>query len=280
MSHKIGVIGGSGVYNLDGMQIIQEHIVETPFGSPSDKIIEAKINGASCFFLPRHGRGHTILPHEVNYCANIFALKKLGIKYLISVSAVGSLIEDCPPKTFVLPDQFIDWTKGLRRRTFFGEGIVAHVSTAVPIARELQSLIYESCQKHDVKCSRGGAYLCIEGPQFSSKAESEIYRGFGAKVIGMTNVPEAYLAKEAGIAYATIAMVTDFDCWKEVHCSVEEIMKVMHINNHAVQEILKDVIPALNEKNIEYTQENQNAVMTTYEGLSAAQKEILDVLMG
>ncbi len=279
MDGKIGVIGGSGIYKLDGIEVIEEHIVETPFGNPSDKIIEAKVEGVRTFFLPRHGKGHTILPHEVNYCANIFALKKLGVKYVISISAVGSLVEDCPPTTFVLPDQFIDWTKGMRRRTFFGEGIVGHVSTAVPVDLSLQDLMYESCQKVGVSCSKGGAYICIEGPQFSSKAESQIYRGFGAKVIGMTNVPESYLAKEAGMAYATIAMVTDFDCWKDEHCTVEEIMKVMATNNTAAQKVLKDLIPKLDRNKFSYNQENKNAVMTAYEGLNPSQKEIIDVLM-
>jgi len=279
MDKKIAVIGGSGVYNLEGIEVIEEHVIETPFGQPSDSIMEANINGANCYFLPRHGKNHSILPHEVNYCANIFALKKLGVKYLISVSAVGSLSDDCPPTTFTLPDQFIDWTKGLRRRTFFGDGIVGHVSTAIPIDPKLQELMFESCVKAGVNCVRGGAYICIEGPQFSSKAEAQIYRGFGAKIIGMTNVPESYLAKEAGMAYATIGMVTDFDCWKEEHCTVEEILKVMSTNNKAVQEVLKDLIPKLNENMFQFEEENKFSVMTPYESLNDIQKEIVDILL-
>ena len=187
--------------------------------------------------------------------------------------------DECPPTTFVLPDQFIDWTKGLRRRTFFGDGIVGHVSTAVPIDAKLQELIYESCTNAGVNCSRGGSYICIEGPQFSSKAESKIYREFGAKIIGMTNVPESYLAKEAGMAYATIGMVTDFDCWKEDHCTVEEILKVMSKNNQAVQEVLKDLIPKLNSNKFQFNEENKYAVMTPLENLNENQKTIINVLL-
>ncbi len=278
-SKAIGIIGGSGVYNIEGIEIIQEHYIETPFGEPSDRIIEAKIDGILFYFLPRHGRNHHVLPHEVNYCANIYALKTMGVEYLISVSAVGSLKEECPPTMMVLPDQFIDWTKGGRRRTFFGEGIVGHVSTACPIETNLQKLLADSCKEAGADHKVGGSYICIEGPQFSSKAESNIYRSFGATVIGMTNVPEAYLAKEAGMAYATLAMVTDYDCWREEeHCSVEEILKVMKTNNQTAQKIIKSALKRLNENRFDFVKENTFAIMTPDDAMNSKQKEICKVL--
>ncbi|MFT6068779.1 MAG: 5'-methylthioadenosine phosphorylase [Bacteriovoracaceae bacterium] len=276
---EIGIIGGSGVYALEGIKIVNEHEVQTPFGNPSDKIIEAELNGIKVYFLPRHGRNHSVLPHEVNYRANIFALKKLGVEYLISVSAVGSLKEELPPKTFVTPDNFIDWTKGKRDRTFFGNGIVAHVSTAYPVEEKLRKIIHNCCVSADIKCSDGGSYICIEGPQFSSRAESEIYRGFGASVIGMTNVPESYLAKEAGMAYATMAMVTDYDCWKEEHCAIDEILLVMGENNKNANKVLPSIITSLNENKFEVNKENRIGIMTPIESLNAAQREIVEVLV-
>jgi len=279
MSGKIAVIGGSGVYAIDGIEFVKEHDVSTPFGKPSAPILEAKFKGVDCFFLPRHGRHHEFLPHEVNYCANIYALKSLGVKYIISVSAVGSLKEELPPTHVVLPDQFIDWTKGLRRRSFFGEGIAGHVSTALPIELNLQKLFAQACAKLEVPFTKGGSYVCIEGPQFSSKAESAIYRSFGASVIGMTNVPESYLAKEAGIAYATIAMVTDYDCWKEEHCSVEEVMRVMKENNQTVHKILAEVLPMMGKNPPSFKEENKNAIMTSLEKLSQKQQKMIEVLL-
>jgi 5'-methylthioadenosine phosphorylase len=275
----IGIIGGSGVYNIEGIEIIKEHEVSTPFGTPSDKIIEAKLNGVKFFFVPRHGRSHSILPHEVNYRANIYALKTFGVQYLISVSAVGSLKEECPPTTMVLPNQFIDWTKGGRKRTFFGEGIVAHVSVAEPIETNLRDVLIASCKETGAKHHADGTYLCIEGPQFSSKAESHMYRSFGATVIGMTNVPESYLAKEAGMAYATVAMVTDYDCWREEdHCTVEEIMKVMKTNNETVQDIIKVALKKIDETRFDFKKENIFAIMTPKEAMTEEQRKICEVL--
>jgi len=276
---EIGVIGGSGVYKIEGIEIVKEHEVSTPFGRPSSAVIEAKIKDVTFFFIPRHGKQHTYLPSEVNYQANIYALKTLGVKYIISASAVGSLKEELPPTTFVLPDQFIDWTKGLRKRSFFGSGMVGHVSTALPINSMLQEMIAKICKEVGVKYSKGGSYICIEGPQFSSKAESAIYRGFGASVIGMTNVPEAYLAKEAGMAYATIAMVTDYDCWKDQHCSVEEVMHTMKTNNEFVKKVLLKLIPHLNKEKFDFNPENQNAVMTDPKMLDSEHKKILEILL-
>ncbi len=276
---KLGIIGGSGIYSLDNIKIVAEHIVETPFGSPSDAVMQAEVNGAECYFLPRHARGHKILPHEVNYRANIYALKKLGVDVIISVSAVGSLKEEHAPTHFVLPDQFIDWTKGKRERTFFGDGIVAHVSTAYPVEKVLQERIHKTCMELDINAHKGGSYICIEGPQFSSRAESELYRSFGASVIGMTNVPESYLAKEAGIAYATIAMVTDYDCWKEEHCAVDEIMKVMATNNQTVQKLVLKLIPDLVANPISFVKENAVGVMTPKDLWTETQKEWMEVIL-
>jgi len=276
---KIGVIGGSGVYKIDGIELIKEHVVTTPFGAPSSEIIEAKLNGVSFYFLPRHGKHHSFTPSDVNYRANIFALKELGVEYIISVSAVGSLKEEYPPTSFVIVDQFIDWTKGKRERTFFNNGFVGHVSVAEPIEKELQKMIVDVCKEVEINYGNGGSYICIEGPQFSSKAESNIYRGFGASVIGMTNVPEAYLAKEAGIAYATIAMVTDYDCWKEEHCTLDEIMKVMATNNQQAHAVLKKLIPKLNSNLFSFKKENTYAILSKPEKLTTEQERIVEVLM-
>ncbi len=275
-----GVIGGSGVYQLPNLKIIKEHVVETPFGKPSAPILEAELSGIKCFFLPRHGKNHEFLPHEVNYRANIFAMKLLGVEFILSVSAVGSLSEDCPPGTFVLPDQFIDWTKGQRSRSFFGKGIIAHVSTAYPIDINLQKMIFDSCQKLKISCEKGGTYICIEGPQFSSRAESIFYKEqLGAKVIGMTNVPESYLAKEAGIAYATMAMVTDFDCWKDEHCNIGDILGVMKNNTKIAQKVILDLLPNFREPPFSFTKENRIGLMTPKDSLPKEQQSILETLM-
>lgn len=276
---KIAIIGGSGLYNVDGFQTIKSHKVETPFGNTSDDIVEVEINGVTCYFLARHGQGHYITPSEVNYRANIFALKKLGVRNIISISAVGSLKEEHAPTKFVLPDQFIDWTKGLRARTFFGEGVVGHVSVAEPVDVNLHKRLDSVLSNLDINYSAGGSYLCIEGPQFSTQAESNIYRSFGADIIGMTNVPEAYLAKEAGIAYATVAMVTDYDCWKEEHCTLEEIMKVMGENNKTAQKIIPEIVKSLSDNPLEYSRENEFAIVTNPEKIPARKKEIIEVLL-
>jgi 5'-methylthioadenosine phosphorylase len=279
MSDHIGVIGGSGIYEIENISLIAEHDVDTPFGKPSSSVKEMELNGAKFYFIPRHGEGHTILPSEVNYRANIFALKKLGVRYVVSISAVGSLKEEYAPGSFVMPNQFIDWTKGKRERSFFGSGMVGHVSVANPIEEKLQEILFKVCSDSGVESYKGGAYVCIEGPQFSSRAESNIYRSFGADIIGMTNVPEAFLAKEAGMAYATIAMVTDYDCWKEEHCTVPEIMKVLNKNFNSVQKTMSALIPYLDKNKFKYIPENEYAVMTKEELLSDTQKEIRSILL-
>ena len=276
---KIGIIGGSGVYNFSDIVLLAEIDCDTPFGRPSDKILHFKLNDSEFYFIPRHGRGHKITPSEINYRANIFALKQLGIDTVVSISAVGSLKEDHHPGKFVLPSQFIDWTKGLRDRTFFDRGMVGHVSAADPIDKTLQKRISDCLSKTSIDYSAGGSYVCIEGPQFSTRAESNIYRSFEADVIGMTNVPEAFLAKEAGMAYATIAMITDYDCWMDEHCTVEEIMKVMGKNYVSVQELIKIMVPDLVQNPIKVEKENQFAVITNQDLLTSKHREILDVIL-
>lgn len=275
---NLGIIGGSGIYKLDSIEVVKEHTLSTPFGSPSSRVIEAKVKGHKVFFLPRHGIGHTINPSEINYRANIYALKMLGVDTVVSISAVGSLKEEHAPTNFVFPDQFIDWTKGKRARSFFENGIVGHVSCADPINRDLQDLLFNVCNNVKIKCSKGGSYICIEGPQFSTRAESQIYRSFGADVIGMTNVPEAFLAKEAAMAYATVAMVTDYDCWKEEHCTVDEIMKVLEENYKSAQTFIENLIPYLYENPISFEPENKFAIVTNQDLISSFQQEIIDML--
>jgi 5'-methylthioadenosine phosphorylase len=275
----LAVIGGSGIYNIEGVNKIREIDVDTPYGKPSGKVLELEVNGSRFFFIPRHGVGHSITPSEINYRANIYALKSLGVKTTISVSAVGSLKEEHAPGKFVLVDQFIDWTKGLRKRTFFEEGVVGHVSCAVPVNLDLRDRIGSVLETTNIEYSLGGSYLCIEGPQFSTQAESGIYRSFKADVIGMTNVPESFLAKEAGMAYATVAMVTDYDCWKDEHCTVEEIMKVMGENYKSASKMILKLIPDLVNSPVEFEAENKYAVVTNPDLVSSQQNEIISTLL-
>lgn len=275
----LAVIGGSGIYNIEGVNKIREIDVDTPYGKPSGKVLELEVNGSRFFFIPRHGVGHSITPSEINYRANIYALKSLGVKTTISVSAVGSLKEEHAPGKFVLVDQFIDWTKGLRKRTFFEEGVVGHVSCAVPVNLDLRDRIGSVLETTNIEYSVGGSYLCIEGPQFSTQAESGIYRSFKADVIGMTNVPESFLAKEAGMAYATVAMVTDYDCWKDEHCTVEEIMKVMGENYKSASKMILKLIPDLVNSPVEFEAENKYAVVTNPDLVSSKQNEIISTLL-
>jgi 5'-methylthioadenosine phosphorylase len=219
MKPSIGIIGGSGLYSMPGFEAQQELTLDTPWGKPSDPYVVGKLAGKEVAFLARHGRGHRISPSELNFRANIYGFKTLGIERIISLSAVGSLTEKHPPLKFVIPDQFFDRTLG-RASTFFGEGLVAHVSFADPICPQLSEVVLKSCVQAGVDAARGGTYLCMEGPAFSTKAESNVYRSWGMDVIGMTNLQEAKLAREAEICYVTIAMVTDYDCWHEEHDAV------------------------------------------------------------
>ncbi|OGT03070.1 MAG: methylthioadenosine phosphorylase [Gallionellales bacterium RBG_16_57_15] len=240
----LGIIGGSGVYNIEGLENTRWVKAESSFGEASDEVLIGELDGQSIAFLPRHGRGHRIPPSEINFHANIDALKRLGVTDIISVSAVGSLREHLAPGTFVIVDQFIDRTFA-RDKSFFGSGLVAHVSMAHPVCRRLGDHLYAAAQQAGIPVSRGGTYLVMEGPQFSSLAESEMYRSWGCDVIGMTNMPEAKLAREAEICYATVAMVTDYDCWHpdHDHVTVDAIIKVLLANADKARTLVKSVAP-------------------------------------
>ena len=219
MKAEIGIIGGSGLYSMPGFEAQEEMYIDTPFGRPSDNYVVGQLAGRQVAFLARHGRGHRISPSELNFRANIYGMKTLGVERIISLSAVGSLKEEHRPQDFVIPDQFFDRTRG-RISTFFGEGLVAHISFADPICPELSGVVSQACQAAGVAAKKGGTYLCMEGPAFSTKAESNVYRSWGMDVIGMTNLQEAKLAREAEICYVTVAMVTDYDCWHPHHDAV------------------------------------------------------------
>jgi 5'-methylthioadenosine phosphorylase len=245
MSSPIGIIGGSGLYQLAAFTEKTEVRLETPFGNPSDAFIKGKLAGHDVVFLPRHARGHKLLPSEIPHRANIHGMKQLGVKWIISISAVGSLQHDYAPGEVVLPDQFFDRTKGRVADTFFGEGIVAHVAFGDPISLELQEALYEAGIAARAKVHKGGTYVNMEGPQFSTRAESETYRAAGYAIVGMTNLVEAKLAREAQIAYATCAMVTDYDCWHPEHDSVtvEVVIRWLTKNTETAQKILLEAIP-------------------------------------
>jgi len=245
----IGLIGGSGLYDIDGLEEKEWRRVETPWGEPSDELLFGRLDGVRCVFLPRHGRGHPIPPSELNFRANIDALKRVGVTDIVSLSAVGSLREDLPPGQFVLVDQFIDRSFA-REKTFFGRGCVAHVGMADPVSARMGDVIAEQAEKIGVPMVRGGTYLVMEGPQFSTRAESELYRQWGCSVIGMTNMPEAKLAREAEMCYASIAMVTDYDCWHDDHDSVtvDAVVAVMTQNAAKAKALVKAIIPELGKK--------------------------------
>jgi 5'-methylthioadenosine phosphorylase len=245
----LGILGGSGLYAMAGLEGAREIALDTPFGAPSDAYMAGAIGGREVVFLARHGRGHRLMPTEINFRANICGFKMLGVERLVSVSAVGSLKEDLRPLDVVLPDQFIDWTRH-RPSTFFGNGVVAHVSLADPICPALRSTLREAASGVAVRLHDGGTYLCMEGPQFSTRAESHLYRSFGLDVIGMTNVQEAKLAREAEICYATMAMVTDYDCWRveEEAVTVQEVVARLNDNAANAQKILARALARLPEK--------------------------------
>ena len=242
----IGIIGGSGLYQMEALTDIEEVWVETPFGNPSDAVLLGTLDGTRVAFLARHGRGHTLMPSELPFRANIYAMKSLGVEYLISASAVGSLKEAAKPLDMVVPDQFIDRTHN-RISTFFGEGLVAHIAFGDPVCSHLAKLVadaVDSLDLPDVTLHRGGTYVCMEGPAFSTKAESNLYRSWGATVIGMTNLPEAKLAREAEMAYATLALVTDYDCWHPDHDSVTVEMVIGNLQKNATnaQRVIREVV--------------------------------------
>jgi 5'-methylthioadenosine phosphorylase len=243
----IGVIGGSGLYQMEGLQAPTEHKIDTPFGQPSDVLVGGQFGGRQIYFLPRHGRGHRILPHELNHRANIYALRSLNVRWIICVTAVGSLQEKYAPRDVVLPSQFIDRTSQRTKNTFFGDGIAAHVGFADPISTNLRNILTESAKTAGVRVHNGGTYVNMDGPAFSTRAESELNRRLGFDVIGMTNLPEAKLAREAEIALATLAMITDYDCWKidEEPVSAQIIFGHLVANAEMAKKILRDAIPRI-----------------------------------
>lgn len=284
----LAVIGGSGLYDIEGLTNIESHKVTTPFGEPSDDIISGELNGVKMFFLPRHGKGHLLLPSEINFRANIYALKKLGAQMVLSISAVGSMKDEYAPGDVVLVDQFFDQTKK-RINTFFGSGIVGHIEFAHPVCLNFGEVVSDGVKDtvsegHDKKVHKGGTYICIEGPQFSTKAESNIYRSWGVDVIGMTNLPEARLAREAELCYATMAMVTDFDCWHETEESVtvEKILEVLRGNvdfaKAAIENIARKV--SSHDRACHCDEALKYAVITDKARISGKVKENLDLLIG
>ncbi len=247
---KIGIIGGSGIYDIEGVENVETVEIDTPFGKPSDKIIVGVLKGVKFAFLPRHGRGHKISPSELNFRANIYAFKKLGVEKVLSISAVGSLKEELKPRDFVIPDQLFDRTKN-RASTFFGDGIVAHVGFAEPFCPEFSKIAYETAKQIGINVHKGGTYICMEGPQFSTKAESSVYRGLGFSIVGMTALPEAKLAREAEMCYVTVALVTDYDCWKEdEEVSVEKILANLSVNSDNAKKFIKTILPKLAETSV------------------------------
>ena len=279
---EIGIIGGSGLYSMPGLTNTREECVNTPFGEPSDAFILGDLEGRKVVFLARHGRGHRLLPSELNFRANIYAMKKLGVERILSVSAVGSLKEEHKPTDFVVPDQFIDRTFA-RQSTFFGEGIVAHVAFGDPICGTVAKAIKNGCDAAQVTGKQGGVYVCMEGPQFSTRAESNLYRSWGADVIGMTNLQEAKLAREAEICYATMAMVTDYDCWREGHddVTVDQIVAVLHQNAANACSVVRAAVAAMpKERSCACASALKYAILTSPDAVPAAARERLDLLVG
>jgi 5'-methylthioadenosine phosphorylase len=279
---SIGVIGGSGLYGVKELQPIEEISVTTPFGDPSDAVLIGRWHDVAVAFLPRHGRGHRIMPSHINARANIFAMKMLGVEWLISVSAVGSMREDIAPGEVVIPDQFFDRTVA-RPSTFFENGIVAHISFAEPVCAELSGILHAAALRAGARVHRGGTYLCIEGPQFSTKAESRIYRQWGVDVIGMTNIPEAKLAREAEMSYATLACVTDYDCWHESEAavSVETIVHVLQQNAVMAQRIIGEALPHIPvERGSPYGDALRGAIITNASVIPTHIKHDLAPLIG
>ncbi|MCL6565266.1 MAG: S-methyl-5'-thioadenosine phosphorylase [Acidobacteriia bacterium] len=279
---RIGIIGGSGLYTMPGLAETRELRIRTPFGQPSDALVVGTLEGKRVAFLARHGRGHRLLPGEINYRANIYALKSLGVERIISVSAVGSLKEELRPLQFLIPDQFFDRTRG-RAATFFGRGLVAHVSFDRPTCPQLSGWLAEACRQAGVDVHDRGTYVCIEGPQFSTLAESNTYRSMGFDVIGMTNLTEAKLAREAEICYATVAMITDYDCWHPQHDAVtaSEIIANLNRNTENVQKVIRAAVAALPvERNCRCGQALAHALVTDRRLVPASTRRALRLLVG
>jgi len=279
---EIGIIGGSGLYSMTGLSETREVRVKTPFGEPSDAIVLGQLEGKRVAFLARHGRGHRILPGEINFRANIYAMKSLGVTRVISVSAVGSLQEELKPLDFMIPDQFVDRTKG-RVSTFFGGGIVAHISFDKPVCGQLSGVVAGACESSGVKAHRGGTYICMEGPQFSTLAEAHFHRKMGFQVIGMTNVTEAKLAREAEICYATAAMITDYDCWHPDHESVTLAQIIENLNKNAenAQKVICAAVRAMpGERACKCGSALKHAMVTDPKVIPAATKKRLKLIIG
>ncbi len=279
---KIAVIGGSGLYDIEGMEDIEEVDINTPFGKPSDKIVVGKLEGIGIAFLPRHGRGHRILPTEVPYRANIYALKSIGVERIIGINSVGSLKEEYKPNDLLIPDQLIDRTRG-RVSTFFGEGIVAHIPFGEPFCPSLSQLVYGAAKDAGATAHQGGTYVVMEGPAFSTKAESFLYRSWGADVIGMTALPEAKLAREAEICYAVIACVTDYDCWRRGHDAVtaEMIIGRLRQNIDTAKRIIKLAVQKVpTKRDCDCATALSMALITAPDVMPEAQKQKLDLLIG
>ncbi len=281
----IGIIGGSGLYKMEALKEVEEVQIDTPFGRPSDALIVGTLDGTRVAFLARHGRNHHLLPTELPFRANIYAMKSLGVKYLISASAVGSLKAEARPLDMVVPDQFIDRTRN-RISTFFGEGIVAHIAFGDPVCPKLANILADavaSLNLTDVTLHRGGTYVCMEGPAFSTRAESNLYRSWGATVIGMTNLPEAKLAREAEIAYATLALVTDYDCWHPDHDSVTVDMVIANLQRNAInaQKVIQETVRRLAENPPESDAHSalKYAILTPLDKVPPTTKEKLELLL-
>lgn len=282
MEIQIGIIGGSGLYDMEALTDREEIIVKTPFGEPSGPYVTGSLRGRRVAFLARHGSGHSILPSELNFRANIFGFKTLGVEWILSASAVGSLQEGYRPLDIVVPDQFIDRTRG-RISTFFGRGVVAHVGFARPLCQILSGLAFEAAKALGVRAHRGGTYVCIEGPQFSTLAESKLYQSGGFDIIGMTNLQEAKLAREAEICYATLALVTDYDCWHPTHdeVTVEMIVKNLTQNAVSAQQVISDVVAALPcARPCECATALATSIITRPEAMSASTRQELWPLIG
>jgi 5'-methylthioadenosine phosphorylase len=282
MKAQIGIIGGSGLYSMPGFEAQEEMVIETPWGSPSDNYVVGQLQGKPVAFLARHGRGHRISPSELNFRANIYGMKSLGVERILSLSAVGSLKEEHRPLDFVLPDQFYDRTKA-RPSTFFGDGLVAHISFADPICPQLARVLHDACSGAGVNVKKGGTYLCMEGPAFSTKAESNVYRSWGMDVIGMTNLQEAKLAREAEICYVTIAMVTDYDCWHPQHdaVTVSEIIGNLVKNAENACKVVAEAVKRMPaERACKCGSALAHAIITDRTKVPEATRRKLDLLIG
>lgn len=281
---RLGVIGGSGLYQMNSVKVVGEHALSTPFGQPSDVVVEGQIGPKTVFFIPRHGVGHRLAPSEVNYRANIHALKQLGVTHVLAVSACGIMKDEIAPGDMVVPDQLFDRTKGIRASTFFGDGIVGHMTFADPFCDELRQIIVKAARQNKAKVHDGGAYVCMEGPQFSTRAESHYYRKtLAPAVIGMTGIPEAKLAREAEMSYGMLALATDYDCWHETEddVSVDAVLAVLKANGELANSIVKSVAELLpKETSCDCQHAAAYAIMTRRDLIPEATKQRLDTLYG